>query len=171
MSEAKLEDTYHAWLHSSPDERVEAVDTLFREIYDHVTRLAAAFEQGVADPELVQESVVSIWAGLPKYRGEWKFSTWVFRIVHNNFISKIRRQRTEAELPEIGQNDATEARIQLSEMRQGASCDPEDDLLLWCKVRGMTDEEIAPQLEDCTVGAVRMRWLRLKERLLEVVCP
>lgn len=43
--------------------------------------------------DLFQEIVIQLWRSFPKFRGEAKFSTWLYRIALNTAISDIRRQK------------------------------------------------------------------------------
>ena len=61
----------------------------------------------VQDPQeaedIAQESFIRAWRGLPRFRGEAKFSTWIYRIVTNlcyNRLPGIKRQMLEITLEE-----------------------------------------------------------------------
>jgi RNA polymerase sigma-70 factor, ECF subfamily len=43
--------------------------------------------------DLFQEIVIQLWRSYPRFRGEAKFSTWLYRIALNTAISDLRRQR------------------------------------------------------------------------------
>jgi len=43
--------------------------------------------------DLFQEIVIQLWKAYPKFRGESKFSTWLYRIALNTAISGLRRQK------------------------------------------------------------------------------
>jgi len=43
--------------------------------------------------DLFQEIIVQLWKSYPKFRGESKFSTWLYRIALNTAISDLRKQR------------------------------------------------------------------------------
>lgn len=43
--------------------------------------------------DLFQEIVIQLWKSYPKFRGESKFSTWLYRIALNTAISDLRRQK------------------------------------------------------------------------------
>ncbi|HYC30199.1 MAG TPA: sigma-70 family RNA polymerase sigma factor [Chitinophagaceae bacterium] len=43
--------------------------------------------------DLFQEIVIQLWKAYPKFRGESKFSTWLYRIALNTAISGLRKQR------------------------------------------------------------------------------
>jgi len=42
--------------------------------------------------DLFQEMVIQLWRSYPTFRGESKFSTWLYRIALNTAISDLRRQ-------------------------------------------------------------------------------
>ena len=43
--------------------------------------------------DLFQEIVVQLWKAYPKFRGDAKFSTWLYRIALNTAISGLRKQK------------------------------------------------------------------------------
>lgn len=43
--------------------------------------------------DLFQEIVIQLWKSFPRFRGEAKFSTWLYRIALNTAISDLRRQK------------------------------------------------------------------------------
>ncbi len=48
--------------------------------------------------DLYQEVVLNLWKAFPKFRGECKISTWIYRIALNTCISFIRKEKN---IPEI----------------------------------------------------------------------
>ena len=48
--------------------------------------------------DLYQDVVLNLWRAYPKFRGECKISTWIYRIALNTCISFIRTEKT---VPEI----------------------------------------------------------------------
>lgn len=48
--------------------------------------------------DLYQETVLNIWKAFPKFRGESKISTWIYRIALNTCITFIRKEKN---VPEI----------------------------------------------------------------------
>lgn len=55
--------------------------------------------------DLYQEIIIQLWKSFPHFRGESKYSTWVYRIALNTAISDLRRKKRRirisfaAELP------------------------------------------------------------------------
>jgi RNA polymerase sigma-70 factor, ECF subfamily len=42
--------------------------------------------------DLFQEIVIQLWRSYPRFRGESKFSTWLYRVALNTAISDLRKQ-------------------------------------------------------------------------------
>jgi RNA polymerase sigma-70 factor (ECF subfamily) len=51
--------------------------------------------------DLFQEIVLQIWKSFPKFRGESKFSTWIYRIALNTAISLKKSPRIEVTVPDL----------------------------------------------------------------------
>lgn len=49
--------------------------------------------------DLYQEVVLNLWKGYPSFRGESKYSTWIYRIALNTCVSFYRRNRINVALP------------------------------------------------------------------------
>jgi RNA polymerase sigma-70 factor (ECF subfamily) len=43
--------------------------------------------------DLFQEIIIQVWKSYPGFRGESKFSTWLYRIALNTAISDLRKQK------------------------------------------------------------------------------
>jgi RNA polymerase sigma-70 factor (ECF subfamily) len=43
--------------------------------------------------DLFQEIIIQLWKSYPKFRGESKFSTWMYRIALNTSISDLRKRK------------------------------------------------------------------------------
>ena len=52
--------------------------------------------------DMFQEIVIQLWRAYPNFRGESKFSTWLYRIALNTAISDLRKQqrRVKVSYPE-----------------------------------------------------------------------
>lgn len=48
--------------------------------------------------DLFQEIIIQLWRSYPGFRGEAKFSTWLYRIALNTAISDLRRQKRRVAL-------------------------------------------------------------------------
>lgn len=77
----------------------EAFDALVRSIHPRLTRLALAkTARGDDVDELVQRTLVRVYRGLPSFRGDSRFTTWLFRIATNTWIDMERARRSRAEV-------------------------------------------------------------------------
>jgi RNA polymerase sigma-70 factor (ECF subfamily) len=56
--------------------------------------------------DLTQESFVRAWRRLATYRDQWRFSTWLYAVARSAAAdaARGRRERTQAEAPESGQD-------------------------------------------------------------------
>ncbi len=50
--------------------------------------------------DLFQEIIIQLWKSYPKFRGDSKFSTWLYRIALNTAISDLRRQKKNITITE-----------------------------------------------------------------------
>ena len=72
----------------------------FRELFERYQRpIAAVVGRMVASPDdvddILQETFLRAWKGLPKFRGDAQFSTWLYRIAVNTAIKYRTRRRNE----------------------------------------------------------------------------
>lgn len=90
-------------------------ETLIREHERIVFKICYLYANNQADrQDLYQEIVMQAWKGYPKYRGDAKFSTWLYQVAINTALTGIRLSKrsvidyTDAVLPEI--SDAADHR-------------------------------------------------------------
>lgn len=57
--------------------------------------------------EVTQEAFVSAWQGLPAFRGEARFSSWLYRITYNCGLHLLEKRKREAALQEAIQAEQT----------------------------------------------------------------
>lgn len=55
--------------------------------------------------ELVQDAFVRAYRGLESFRGDAKFSTWLYRIVYNLCMTKISRRRPQNETVDLREEE------------------------------------------------------------------
>ena len=129
--------------------------------------------------DLAQETFIKAYQGLASFQGTSKFSTWLYRIAYNKFVSSRRRSPTlgtEEFVEEAGEvSQATSEKQILArrvlELSMGGLSDGERAALALCYGRGLTHEEAAEVLR-CPLGTVKTNVLRgkakLRERLLQM---
>jgi RNA polymerase sigma-70 factor (ECF subfamily) len=84
----------------------ELVRRYQRPIVAYVYRMVGDYDSAL---DLAQEVFIKVYNSLGRYRPEFKFSTWIYRIAHNAAIDHLRRQgaaRTE-EMEVEGQEGTT----------------------------------------------------------------
>jgi RNA polymerase sigma-70 factor, ECF subfamily len=120
--------------------------------------------------DLAQETFLKAWQKLRTFRGEARFSTWLFGIAVNEFRGTCRRRKelaradtdapaSEEPAPTLDPNlrlDLTEALHALNPAERAA--------IILCCQNGLSHEEAAQAL-DCPLGTVKTNILRGKEKL------
>lgn len=120
--------------------------------------------------DLAQETFLKAWQKLQTFRGEAKFSTWLFGIAFNEFRGEARK-RKELSVEEIEEMPPEEAvtppnghlRMDLTEALNVLNSNERSAVLLCCQ-NGLSHEEAA-QVLDCPLGTVKTNVLRGREKL------
>jgi RNA polymerase sigma factor (sigma-70 family) len=122
--------------------------------------------------DLAQEAFVKVWKKLGSFRGEGKFSTWLFGIAHNEWRMSVRGRKEialedladpppEAESPDCAA--ASHLRLDLAEAMKVLTAAERATIILCCQ-NGLSHEE-ASQVMNCPLGTVKTNVLRGKEKL------
>src|ERR1044071_5394407 len=69
----------------------ELVRRYQRPISAYVYRMVGDYDCAL---DLTQEIFIKVYASLARYRPEFKFSTWIYKIAHNAAIDHLRRHAT-----------------------------------------------------------------------------
>jgi len=67
----------------------ELVRRYQRPIAAYVYRMVGDYEAAL---DLTQEVFIKVYNSLARYRSEFKFSTWIYKIAHNSAVDHLRRQ-------------------------------------------------------------------------------
>lgn len=130
--------------------------------------------------DAAQEAFLAAWRGLPRFRGDSRFSTWLYRLTTNAAIDWLRREKrhrgmddvTELELPDDGpgpQDQAEQAEAQQTVRRALSRLSEEHrQVLLLRYMQELDYAEIAAALE-ISEGTVKSRISRAKMRLRELL--
>ena len=160
----------------------EAFRQLVEAYQTQVYRLALRMCGESAADDVTQEAFLAAWRALPDFRGDCRFSTWLYRLTTNAGIDWLRREKryrstddvTELELPDDApspQEQAEQAETQ-SAVRRALSRLSEEhrQVLLLRYMQEMDYGEIAAAL-DVSEGTVKSRINRAKGRLRELLAP
>lgn len=71
-------------------------------IYNHGLRLMGNRSDAM---DLLQEVFLGVYRNLHRFRGDARFSSWIFRIAHNKAIDLSRRKRLMTGYPATGEED------------------------------------------------------------------
>lgn len=69
----------------------ELVRRYQRPISAYVYRMVGNYESSL---DLTQEIFIKVYGSLGRYRPEFKFSTWIYKIAHNSAVDHLRRNST-----------------------------------------------------------------------------
>lgn len=135
-----------------------------------VLRRLARGDHGLAD-DLAQETFLLAWRNIRAFRYDARFSTWLYRIALNAWLSHARKRREvllddpddAPEAPPPAQGIATAERIDLERALAGLP-DGERAAIAACYYADLTHEEAAEVL-GIPLGTVKTHILRAKARL------
>lgn len=124
-------------------------------------------DEAVAD-DLAQETFLLAWRKLDQFRGEARFSTWLYRIAYACFLQRLRKRPWPAEAgAELEQLAApaqpVDLQLDVERAMQGLS-GAEQAVLLHCVQLGLSHEEAAYVLA-MPLGTVKTHALRGKAKL------
>ena len=160
----------------------EAFRQLVEQYQAAVYRLALRMCGGDAAlaEDAAQEAFVAAWRGLPRFRGDSRFSTWLYRLTTNAAIDCLRREKRHrdaddldgVELPDGGdtpQESAERSETQAA-VRRALSVLSEEhrQVLLLRYMQELDYSEIAAAL-GVSEGTVKSRINRAKARLKELL--
>ena len=160
-----------------------AFDELVRRTHVDTYTLAlrlTAHEEDARD--VVQESYLRAWRGLPNFRGDAQFSTWMYRITANasyTHVEKRKRLRTSTlddvdepidERLEAKPEAMAESSAALAELAAAVDALPPKlrQIVILKDVYGLPHEAIAEELH-ISVAAAKVRLHRGRKRLRELL--
>jgi len=132
--------------------------------------------------DLTQEVFIKVYASLARYRPEFKFSTWIYKIAHNAAIDHLRRHATR-EAVASSETDRTEVAVESrslspeQESERTERCSeietvvqllpaPYRELILLRHSQDLSYEEIA-EITGLPLGTVKNRLFRAREAMRE----
>lgn len=128
--------------------------------------------------EIAMDAFVKAWNALPSFKGEARFSTWLFRIVYNTAISFRRKKRIdtvpmdEKLVDNYSEDDfstglqqlTTEEQIQLVK-RVMATLPPDDAALMELFYHQQLSIEEISQITLLSVSNVKVKLHRIRKRI------
>ena len=118
--------------------------------------------------ELAQDTFLKAYRSLAKFRAESKFTTWLYRIAYNAFLSDVRAAKHHEEFDEATHTEPQPAEpVDLRHDIDAAMkrlTDKERAAVALCYTSGLTHEEAADVL-GWPLGTVKTNILTGKEKL------
>jgi RNA polymerase sigma-70 factor, ECF subfamily len=148
-----------------------------RSIFNLVLRMLGQYEEA---NEVTQEAFLAAWQGLSSFRGDARFSTWLYRIAYNCALKQLEQRKRDQALQLAIQVEQTE-----NDERVGAAIEAHDCqtmvrehlsklpakyriVLILRHLQDMTYEEMA-EILTMPIGTIKTQLFRarslLKERL------
>jgi RNA polymerase sigma factor (sigma-70 family) len=132
-------------------------------------RQLARTDIALAD-DLAQETFVRAYKHIRSFRGEARFSTWLYRIAYNCFREETRRRKELVGIDEQRQQQEADPKVLDPALRHdlmyALNLLPlhERSAILLCCQNGLTHDEAARVL-DIPIGTVKTNVLRGREKL------
>lgn len=159
----------------------ELVTAYEKNVYNLALRMTGNPEDAA---DMSQEAFLKAYSSMSSFRGESKFSVWLYRIVSNvclDFLRRRSRRQTvslsieddggeeiQLELPDESQTPEAllEQRMTRDAVRRGLEALPHEQrqILLLREIQGLSYDEIALTL-GLEVGTVKSRIFRARKRL------
>ncbi|NAS30275.1 sigma-70 family RNA polymerase sigma factor [Flavobacteriaceae bacterium R38] len=146
-------------------------------IVHKISRIYCKDEENRKD--LLQEILIQLWKSYPTFRGESKFSTWMYRVGLNvaiQYFRKDKRQIKKTELstelqnlPELKKEDTLENEIYMLHRAISKLNDIEKAIVM-LYLEEKTNEEIA-EIIGITQNYVRVKMNRIKLKLKKILNP
>ena len=142
-----------------------AFDALFRRHYENVRILCARIvaTDGSGD-DLAQETFLRVLRHRSTFRGNARFTTWLYRIARNACLEQLARQARDRRIAERWQAEAsttttTDERPDDTELLAAAMralTSEQREVLVLCRYHDLPFQEIG-EILGCTAGAARVR--------------
>ena len=163
----------------------EAFGDLVRAHEKTVYNLALRMTGNPQDAEdMAQEAFLKAYRSLPEFRGESKFSVWLYRIVSNVCLDFLRRQSRRPAVSLTAEDDEgeelqwevpderyspeklLEQKLTREAVQKGLAELPEEqrEILLLREIKGLSYEEIG-EILSLEPGTVKSRIFRARKRL------
>lgn len=177
----ELEDTYYIQkiLNGDTDFFSRLVDRYSHRVYLLVLKIVRRKEEA---EELTQDIFVKIFQVLHTFKGDCRFSTWLYRIAYNTAISAVRKKRHEflcleertfENIPDENvrhtlENDTDEERLQKLEKALGNLLPEERGLIGLFYTEEHSIDEIAA-ITGLSVSNIKVKLHRTRKKLYVIM--
>jgi len=147
---------------------------LYNEYGEGIRKLCLGYTgDAVLAQDLLQETFIAVWNNMEKFRGDAKWSTWIYRIAVNTCLSHLRKKKDVvmdientafSMLPEDVNNKEHEVQLLykcISQLQQT------DRLIITLVLEDKPYEEIAA-VTGITEATLRVKIHRIKKQLTQI---
>lgn len=163
----------------------ELVRRYQRPIASYVYRMVGDYDAAL---DLTQEVFIKVYNSLSRYRSEFKFSTWIYKIAHNAAIDHLRRHSVrEQVLMTRDENGQTEISIESHRLTPEQESEREErrseiesvvqvlpaayrELIVLRHSHDLSYDEIA-EVTGLPLGTVKNRLFRAREAMRDLLVP
>ena len=141
-------------------------------------KICRIYLEDVNDREdLLQEMILQLWRGFHSFKGESKFSSWMYRVALNTAIAFFKKQKRRPDSEQLPHNfdpadepgNSSEKEEQLALFYKAVQqLNKVEKALIFLYMENQPHEEIAANLGITTVN-VRVRLNRIKNRLKDII--
>lgn len=150
---------------------MKVFDEIYKRYWDKIFRLCMGYvnDHNLAQ-DLTQETFISVWKQLPKFRNESSVGTWVFRIASNNCLRQIEKQNRfpKGQLPlNLIEEKQTNIEPQIQFLYKCIAELPEiDRIIISLELEDVKQAEIA-SIVGLSEANIRVKIHRIKEKLTQ----
>ncbi len=157
------------------------VRTYENKIYSLAFRMCGSADDA---SDIAQEAFLAAWRGLPSFRGDSGFATWLYRLTSNAAIDYLRRQKKqrgdmslddeELGLDAVDTGPGPQDAAERTEVRSVVAAGLQElseghrQVLVLREIQGLSYEEIADVLE-VDLGTVKSRISRARSALRKIL--
>ena len=163
----------------------ELVRRYQRPIASYVYRMVGDYDSAL---DLTQEVFIKVYNSLSRYRSEFKFSTWIYKIAHNTAIDHLRRHTVRDQvMTASGDGPRSEIAIESRRLTPEQESEREErrseiesvvqslpaayrELIVLRHSHDLSYDEIA-EVTGLPLGTVKNRLFRAREAMRDLLVP
>jgi len=162
----------------------ELVRRYQRPIASYVYRMVGDYDAAL---DLTQEVFIKVYNSLSRYRSEFKFSTWIYKIAHNTAIDHLRRHTVRDQIMTAGDGPRSEIAIESRRLTPEQESEREErrleiesvvqslpaayrELIVLRHSHDLSYDEIA-EVTGLPLGTVKNRLFRAREAMRDLLVP
>ena len=154
----------------------QAFTSLLAQHQGLVNRVCLLYAFGEEDrKDLFQEIVLQLWKAFPSFKGDAKWSTWMYRVALNTAISGLRKSDRKVPVTELDEehfriaNEDDRKEEMYAQLSHALKRLPEvERALMMLYLDGNSYEEIAG-IMGITVNNTRVKMMRIRDKINKLI--